>query len=361
MNPQLLGGVQPRLPSLWQTGAVIWDPNIGLVWQDPVLALTVVAAAAMLAGRPWSWTRSPEIWLMSAGAGVLLFSFAQTPNFNHGGTPGLSRYALWLIPLAIPILQRAADVASPLGRRMLALLAIASCLWCVVAFHPARPENYKSPTRAASIIWERWPWLDHPLPEIFSERLSGSEPGVLPVAAPGCTKALLIGGQWPAPCYPHAVAAACSPPEALCYANRRGDAYTFVPVAWPQAYPFERRLRWAWSQAPESAVQRALARLRWRTLRGVAPSAPGAMVRSATNVTWLYGLQSDEALLVYLSEPSRDASLALRLPGRMEGSLLDPEEGHEIRPIRIDARPWDMTIVPIPPGRSAAVVLTLVR
>ena len=124
-------------------------------------------------------------------------------------------------------------------------LAFCSCVWCAVAFHPGRPERYTAPTRVASVIWDRWPWLDNPLAEIFAERLSGGEPGLLPVATPGCTKALLIGGQWPAPCYPHTIPAYCASPEGLCYANRRKGGYAYLPVARPLGYMFGRQREWA--------------------------------------------------------------------------------------------------------------------
>ena len=36
---------------------------------------------------------------------VFLMSFAQTGNMHHGGTPGMSRYILWLVPLGVPFLR----------------------------------------------------------------------------------------------------------------------------------------------------------------------------------------------------------------------------------------------------------------
>ena len=355
-NPQFLGGVEPRLPTIGELGAVIWDPNIGLLFQAPLFALTVLAAAVVLATRPRVWRRSPEVWLALGGACLFLVSFAQTPNINHGGTPGISRYTLWLVPLALPILQRAAVVSSLL-QRWFVPLALASCLWSVVAFHPGRPESYLSPTRTASLIWERWPWLDDPPAEIFSERQSGGEPGLLPVATPGCTKVLLVGGQWPAPCYPGPVPAACGSRVVLCYANRHDGGYAFMPVALPLADTVDRRQEWAWTRLPQSAVQQTLGQLRWQNLRPVSQSAPGAMVRAARNVAGTYGLQSDEELLVYVVEPREDAMLTLRLPGSMAGSLLDPEAGSEVRSVRIDTRPWDLTRFTVPPGRNVVLVL----
>jgi hypothetical protein len=45
----------------------------------------------------------------------------------------------------------------------------------------------------------------------------------------------------------------------------------------------------------------------------------------------------------------------------MAGSLLDPEAGHELQPVRIDAPPWTLTTLPVPPGRAVVLVLTRVR
>jgi hypothetical protein len=242
-------------------------------------------------------------------------------------------------------------------------LALASCVWCIVAFHPGRPERYKAPTQAASIIWERWPGLDNPLPEVFSERVSGEEPGLLPVATPGCSKVLFAGESWPVPCFPQAVPAICASSQSLCYANRHEGGYAFVQLAPPASYPFERRRQqtWVWSQDPGSPVRETLSRLRWQDLQRMSQSAPGAHVRATQNVSWTYGLQSDAELFVYMARPRQDASVTLRIPGTMAGSLLDPEAGHELQPVRIDAPPWTLTTLPVPPGRAVVLVLTRVR
>ena len=300
-----------------------------------------------------------EVWLALAGAGIFLLSFAQSTNLNNGATPGMSRYALWLIPLAIPILRRAAVVISPRAHRWFVPLALASCVWSVVAFQPRRPESYCAPTRIASILWTRWPSLDNPLPEIFAERLSGEEPGLVPVATPDCAKVLLVGGQWPVPCYPEPVPEACGSRHALCYANRRGVGYDFVRVLPPAGYSFEQRRTWTWNPATAPGVERVLERLRWRDLRWIRQSAPGAMVRAAYRVAWTYGLQSDEELLVYVAEPRRGASLTLWLPGTMTGSIVNPDTGDEIQPIRIETRPGDRVGLELPAGR--AIVLALGR
>jgi hypothetical protein len=129
----------------------------------------------------------------------------------------------------------------------------------------------------------------------------------------------------------------------------------------PVAYEFDRQQGWVWSQDPGSAVRRALTRLRWQDLRRVAPGASGAMVVGFQDVSWTYGLQSDEELLLYMADPHQNASVTLSLPGPMAGSLFDPEAGNEVQPVRIETDPWDLTTFTVPPGRTVALVLTRVR
>jgi hypothetical protein len=358
-TPQLLQGTSARIPTLQEFGAVLWDPNIGVLFHAPLLVVTFVGAGMAVAVLARRRLADAEIWLAAAGAGIFLLAFAQTTNFNNGATPGMSRYAVWLIPLTIPIFQRAAEVPARV-RRGFILLSLASSLWSVAAFRPQLPENYCTPTRLASALWSRWPALDNPLPEIFVERLTGGELGLAPAATPDCAKVLLIGGQWPVPCPPQAVPPACARPSALCYANRSSGGYGFVKAARPSgAVAFARQGAWAWDSASMPRVERILQRLRWRELRLTPPSTAGAMVRAAHESAWTYGLQGGGQLLLYVSEPGPGASLTLRLPGTMVGSLIDPDTGGDIRPIRIDSQPWELTRLNLP--ASAAVVVMLHR
>ena len=67
---------------------------------------------------------------------VFLISFSQTPNFNAGGTRRLTRYALWLLPLAIPLLLLAQDTFGARLRRWLIPAAVASCALSLLMFAP---------------------------------------------------------------------------------------------------------------------------------------------------------------------------------------------------------------------------------
>jgi hypothetical protein len=98
----------------------------------------VCAVVALWRGRrrvtaEWAWL----------GMGVpLLFAFAQTMNINHGGTPGMSRYALWMIPLAAPLVDAAHRRSDRPGRLVLAAAVSLSCLWNTIYFAPSRPEGF---------------------------------------------------------------------------------------------------------------------------------------------------------------------------------------------------------------------------
>ena len=93
--------------------AVLVDPNIGLLPQVPVFAAAVLAGSLLLAFRAPRRLVSPGVVAAAASAAWLAFVAATATNVNHGGTPGLSRYATWFIPLAIPLFQAIDRVAGP--------------------------------------------------------------------------------------------------------------------------------------------------------------------------------------------------------------------------------------------------------
>ena len=208
----------------------------------------------------------------------------------------MSRYGVWLIPLAIPVLERGGDLVRGRSRQALAAVALSSCVWSMVAFQPRLPERYCEPSAAARVVWERWPSLDNPLPEVFAERVSSAEPGLAPIATPGCTKVLLVDGRWPVPCRPEPTPAWCAATHAFCYANRVGDGYEFRRAPHPAGYGFERRRTWVWDTSTRSGVERSLRRVRWRDLRFVARSSAAARLRNADKVAWTYGLESAQDL-----------------------------------------------------------------
>lgn len=221
--------VDVHLPLARELLSTPFDPNIGIFTHAPLLT------AAMLVALVLALMRSPRQVFTLTHASVLVMgalfvlAFTQMTNINSGATPGPSRYGLWLLPIAIPVLEAAPAAAS------LRLLAAASLLWSIVWFAPSRPENYLRPTRLAAVLWQRWPAADNPVVEVFSERVSGSEPAPRPpLATPGCEKVLIVGRgsgsptNWPGRCAPESAPPFCREVQVLCYANRTNGSYAFT-------------------------------------------------------------------------------------------------------------------------------------
>lgn len=211
--------VVPNFPSARALITPLVDLNLGVFWFAPVLcALTMGGAVVALRRRAW-YTLAPLI----AGGAAVLIAATQTPNVNHGGTPGMSRYGVWLVALLLPLAVRNENSLRP---RVAATAAVLTVFFAAYVFHPRLPDAgiRPSPTRLAALVWTWMPALDNPLPEVFAERVGHVDgPVPLPVATAGCEKALIVatdaGVSWPGPCEPRAVPAACRVAGALCYAN----------------------------------------------------------------------------------------------------------------------------------------------
>jgi len=333
----LLEGTTPHLPTVKELVAVLADPNLGILPHFPALAL-VFGLGLRWFLRSGGWRR-PASYLLLAAASALLFAFAQTSNVNHGATPGPSRYGLWLIPFAVPVLMLLADRLRHPG---FVVVAVASFVGSLAAFHPRLPESYLEPSAVARWIWTRAPGLDHPLPEVFVERVTASEGWTLPAATPGCEKALLPGigsaaGLWPIQCPPAPVPPRCAEPGAICYANRRDGAFSFVPAPRQASFYFSRDERWYWRARPGEETIRLLARIPWAELRWADAGQPGTYVLEKDRVGTLDLRQSEAALVGWLDKPRPGARLTLRLPRRMVGVLVAPGTGDEYERLDVPA------------------------
>ncbi len=320
---------------------VLVDPNVGLLPQVPVYVAVFVAGAAFLACRAPRRLATPGIAAAAASAAWLAFVAATATNVNHGGTPGLSRYATWFIPLAIPLFQEFDRV---LGRRVvwMAAPAVFSTALGVWAFHPARPEAADRPTRLASYLWTRHPSLDNPLPEIFAERLRGLDENWLPVATPGCEKVLLPGrggrdSVWPMPCVPVTPPARCQAPGATCYANRTRTGYEFVSpsVSTPQVFRLSRSATWPISAEP--FVADALASLAWWNMSPRQVGDPDSAIQSSRHVGHVVVWQAENRFFAFAVDVRPDAELVAQVAREMSGSFT--VESGPIEGIRVRIRP----------------------
>jgi hypothetical protein len=336
--------VLPHVPNAAELLAVVIDPNLGLLPAWPSLGLVALLGAASVVARRVAGEELPwrDLAALSLALSALLFAFSQPGNINHGGTRGMSRYALWLAPLAVPALARLA-ASGTRARSALVVLGALSLLSTFQDYLPNRAERYLEPTPLGAWLWTRHPALDSPLPEVFAERAWGYPPlGSVPASTPGCEKALVGGdgtrvGRWPLPCPPAEKPAWCSETGVLCYAQAGSGGISFQKA--PEQPTFQNAIasRWYWSGAPSPELVRAMRGLPWRDLGLVAPEDEGVFfsdrrgtgriqLRTAAGayLAWFDGVRKDGAWVV----PSvRTPSTAI---------LLDPLSGEEQSHTRLE-------------------------
>jgi hypothetical protein len=228
-------GIDLHLPLARELLTTPFDPNVGIFIHAPLLTAALIVALVLALVRAPGQVFTMKSATALAIGGLLIVMFTQTTDMNSGGTPGPARHGLWLLPLTIPLLEAAPPATA------LKVLAASALVWSVMLFEPARPENYLQPTRLSAALWQRWPAADNPLVEIFSERVSGSQPAPQPpLATPACEKVLIIGRGsgsptgWPGRCEPETAPPFCREVGVLCYANRTNGEYAFtrLPGVW---------------------------------------------------------------------------------------------------------------------------------
>mgnify|MGYP006273534019 CR=1 FL=1 len=283
------------------------DLDLGLAVHAPGLAVALVLGLFGLPRWPAWRERWPEVAVTGVALVVGLLTFAQTPNVNHGGTPGPSRYGLWLMPLAIPALRAmTSGSGSPRGRARLALVAACSVVWSVYAYHPRHSEaGQVEHTALASRVLTGWPSLYAPLPEVFAERTLGydgvSQP---PASTPGCEKVLLAGEgradvRWPLPCRPAPVPEECQREGALCYANRTASGYAFARAPRQSGYGFIVDRSASWTDGEQGAWRPVVAD--WDGLRAVRPWSGPSFVRDMEGIESARALQNGSELLLWVT------------------------------------------------------------
>ena len=357
--PLVTDGTSGALPNIDEIGVVLWDLNIGLIWAFPLIAPVVVAIVVWVLRHDPRRLAQADMLLAAGAAVVFLLSFAQTRNYNHGATPSVSRYALWLIPLTIPLLRAIGGRGTP--PRWLVATALVSCVVSVVGYRPAAQDRPLEPTALARYVWTRHPGWSNPLPEVFVERLAGADGyDWVPIATAGCEKVLLTGrsdfSMWPAPCPPAPVPAECTPAGALCYANRTAADYVFSRVRRPTTPVSKLNRDLVWPRPVEATMGALLRDIRWWELGIVTGPAPGTMLRASHQVRRAFSFEGPDRFLLYAERPVVGAVVSLRLPHLMTGEIIDAVTGEPFEAIEVAPAGSTPTSVPLPPGRAAVVV-----
>jgi hypothetical protein len=352
----LIGYTHPTWPSLRAIVSLLADPNVGLLPNAPCVAAAGVWAIAARDSRvPW------RDWMLAAAACVLMLAaFSQSVNLNHGATPGLNRWTLWLTPwLLLIVRSRSPEAAAARQRetprrreasaRVLIGLAALNLAWGAWFFRPSLPEVYRYPTMTASWLWTHAPRWYAPAPEIFAERVSHREPATLPVASPGCTKVLIIDGRWPASCVPTAPApAGCLGADRLCYATPSAAAFAASAASSEStsltAFTPLGDVSFPWAPAARSWPGNApfVAALHAELTRGDARSAgrlePAEEIVRATNgVGWTTAWSDGSRLAIYVQDviATPNASLSVRVDSDYNGQLIDLDTGKTLASITV--------------------------
>ena len=319
-------------------GTELFDLTIGLIPNWLMFGAAVLVALLIGVMSRARELRRLDVFAAALSVIVLLLVFPRIGNVTHGGTPGVSRYGLWLVPLAIPLF-----VAIRGSRRWLwtslALTAV-SVPYSLVMFHPARPQFSHRPTALALWVWRHHPGWSTPLPRVFVNALREPDE-TAPVATAGCTKALLIGrgeaqGMWPRACLPAPVPPECRVPAALCYANRDASTYRFTPVTSAQAN-FTYDPRRVWPKAAEAAVSSAMAYAEWEELDVVDPADDGEAVERAEGAEIEIAMQRDGRLFMVLRHVAAGARVQLQRDSRSRAIVIDGETGQVIQELTVDA------------------------
>jgi hypothetical protein len=332
----LLEQTRSGVPTFQTLSAVVLDPSVGLIGNFPVFLIVVVAGLVTLARHSGRYLVSTTIVIPAAVAAIFLFAFSRTTNVHHGGTPSLSRYAVWLIPLAIPLLSTLQQSGGRIWHRFLWTAAVLSAVISVFAFRPSVPQNSREPTWLATFLWTRVPALNNPLPEVFIETQLQVDEFQLPAATGGCEKILIAGtdlytGVLPLPCYPAPVPAECQKAGVLCYANRTGRGYEFVPVQDEVTFAARVRRDAVWPNEVVGHVRQVYDAWDWRTMRTGAFN----VVRAVENVA-IESLGSNERFILVLRSPRAGAVVRLRTADPLDGVLVDALTGQTIRTVHYD-------------------------
>lgn len=336
-----------RWPGLFDALFPFTDVSVGLVFRFPPFVLAVVTAAGWLAWRELSRLREPLIATTALAALALLWAVGQPLSQNHGGSPDLSRYALWLMPLALPLLQQAGTSTSASMQRAGLVLAAMSAAWTLIAFPPSRPEGHLQPTAFAEWLWSRHPMWNDPRPEVFGERVSHAEPAMVPAATPDCQKVLLYEGQWPVHCLPQDTPPdACFDTQRFCYANRTatGAGYLFLVEPLRPVFPIVQAEKTWTRQTPAVATMRQLV----RGLTFGEPADALVSLRGLWNAAWIQEWSGPGRSVFYVRNTRADARIGIRVRQKVLARIIDLNRAVEVATYPIEPDTRHPASIPLP-------------
>jgi len=348
----LLGTLATGVPGVRELVTPLVDLNLGLLPHAPLLVLLAAVGAASAPRR--------TVVLSVAAGSALLVVFAQTANANHGGTPGMSRYALWLLAVAVPLIVRGCEQLRTWRPILRWLIPAASVTMSLILFRPDWADRGgASPNALARLAWTHVPALDDPLPEVFAERMSERD-GMpeIPIATSGCEKVLTIGdgsnALWPFPCTPGPAPPACTTSNALCYVNR--GAFASVPRQRHFGFVVSRSHSWT---ATDRDRFDALLGLVGKEQRHISALDMNLRTLGTLGLEPLYIVEGNAGVAIWAqgrTDSTRGPRLRLDVPQPSTVTLLDVDSlAPMAASFMVAEGPYD---VPIRPGAEALIVVS---
>lgn len=330
------------------------DPNLGLIFYAPILVILAVLGISRVSRR--------TAWVCGSTIALLLVVVTQSANVNHGGTPSMSRYGIWLLAFLVPFIGEGVDRLQQKRPGLLVAAMTVSIAFSLWIFRPALEEHNAAPNALAAQVWNSWPSLDNPLPEVFADRVSGADGlAPVPVATRGCTKVLTRGdgdtAWWPFPCAPLPAPDECRREGALCYVN--AGVYRVAPEQ--PLFTGLFRPAHSWTATTATRLQGILARLGGNTsfvrLGGGSQRAEGG-----SQLTPLYIVEGRLGAAIWI-QPAQPAlttdavkpTLRLRLTSP---SVVDVLDGTTLVPARTSlSLPPGVHALPVDPGTLSLVLV----
>ncbi|MGH2603484.1 MAG: hypothetical protein ACRDJ9_29385, partial [Dehalococcoidia bacterium] len=106
-------------------------------------------------------------------------------------------YALWLVPLGLPMLATTAHRLQPRAPALLPVAGLVALVGYGFFFQPAQAERYLTRSPQAAFITAWAPELYRPVPEIFYERLHHVDGGVRGSATTADCRVILLHAASP--------------------------------------------------------------------------------------------------------------------------------------------------------------------
>ncbi|MEC9093120.1 MAG: hypothetical protein VX438_10470 [Planctomycetota bacterium] len=178
ITPQMItGAASHSAKGLRELTCFFVDPDVGLLSNWPWLLVPLLFVLGYVVFR-YNRVNGFTVGFCAVSLLVLCWAQTKTNNFNHGGTVKISRYAVWYIPFAFPLLFQFATNyrLAPTWQRWSLFGFLAAAVYVnTTKFHPDRGESFLYQTTIAENFYENFPgWYD-PIPEIFIERCVRAE------------------------------------------------------------------------------------------------------------------------------------------------------------------------------------------